>query len=93
MFISVKFIIVIKKILVEPYWNLNLLKLAFFGRIGVILVEPYWNLNSQVDIVNEVYSKILVEPYWNLNTKFIILTNSLIFNISRTILEFKLLRL
>ena len=60
----------IKRIKVEPYWNVNFnnkLKKALEANIKV---EPYWNVNTSWIKELGINQEIKVEPYWNVNEEY-----------------------
>ena len=62
-------------------------------RMVIILVAPYWNLNGGTNTKKIRMVIILVAPYWNLNRIVLIDKDGVGYNISSSILEFKLLSL
>ena len=57
----------IKRIKVEPYWNVNSFSNIYLLNSFKIKVEPYWNVNLNPGEVAIIEKTIKVEPYWNVN--------------------------
>ena len=57
----------IKRIKVEPYWNVNRYDCSGLMMKAYIKVEPYWNVNVSILIECFFCDSIKVEPYWNVN--------------------------
>ena len=57
------------QIKVEPYWNVNALKLSLRDITALIKVEPYWNVNYVPYLTTKYIQRIKVEPYWNVNAE------------------------
>ena len=57
-----------KRITVEPHWNLNIEGTDEIQESTLITVEPHWNLNKITMYVFLLIYFITVEPHWNLNS-------------------------
>ena len=55
------------KVLIYPYWNVNIICVASHGRVDAVLIYPYWNVNKLPDGTPFIYDYVLIYPYWNVN--------------------------
>ena len=56
-------------VLIEPYWNVNLVALLILDSQIMVLIEPYWNVNHFHPCTCLSIITVLIEPYWNVNDK------------------------
>ena len=54
-------------ILIETYWNVNVVLKASAFDAHAILIETYWNVNDKNVASGDFFSDILIETYWNVN--------------------------
>ena len=54
-------------IIIEPYWNWNVVKTLRFSKESFIIIEPYWNWNVLPPNATLEQKIIIIEPYWNWN--------------------------
>ena len=82
------FFILVLKIKVEPYWNVNFLSITIRLFLFLIKVEPYWNVNSDFTVlffISLYQSRTILECKYIIDIGF-----NEVFDIeSRTILECK----
>ena len=67
MFVLLNFLKIMKKILIEPQWNVDQYEVFSGFRYDLILIEPQWNVDKKEAHGNEGGMKILIEPQWNVD--------------------------
>ena len=57
-----------KRVLIETYWNVNILGGKARMSFGDVLIETYWNVNLYKALESVSQRLVLIETYWNVNT-------------------------
>ena len=56
-----------ERVLIETYWNVNLIASVISLKLKPVLIETYWNVNSESYFRNLRIQTVLIETYWNVN--------------------------
>ena len=54
-------------VLIETYWNVNILKERYREKCRIVLIETYWNVNDISADTPGGTILVLIETYWNVN--------------------------
>ena len=56
-----------KEVLIETYWNVNIIDLTKAISVLTVLIETYWNVNGDYLPRLRPALSVLIETYWNVN--------------------------
>ena len=55
------------RVLIYPYWNVNITHAAQRIDNVKVLIYPYWNVNTAMLLFGMCDGQVLIYPYWNVN--------------------------
>ena len=82
--------VVIKKVLIETYWNVKFLRENMLSQTEEpVLIETYWNVKQIILLKPVTGANVLIETYWNVKKKESMPADEDELSINRNILECK----
>ena len=54
-------------VLIETYWNVNIIATLVLDFLEAVLIETYWNVNIYAGSNPARVVCVLIETYWNVN--------------------------
>ena len=54
-------------VLIDTWWNVNLLNVTLTGLPEWVLIDTWWNVNVCGQSVMDIREKVLIDTWWNVN--------------------------
>ncbi|EDO58930.1 hypothetical protein CLOL250_00472 [Clostridium sp. L2-50] len=54
-------------VLIDTWWNVNLMELTGYLMNIRVLIDTWWNVNAQRQAPSTVSSQVLIDTWWNVN--------------------------
>ena len=60
-------------VLIDTWWNVNIIFKAKYIAKVTVLIDTWWNVNVQINCLMTTFNLVLIDTWWNVNVyKFVI---------------------
>ena len=58
-------------VLIDTWWNVNMLPLCVSSKVSVVLIDTWWNVNKDAGKLRAALIDVLIDTWWNVNVTVI----------------------
>ena len=54
-------------VLIDTWWNVNLIFISFYLSGYAVLIDTWWNVNPSALRTPTIFNSVLIDTWWNVN--------------------------